>query len=209
MAEAGRVVAGSAKGLRLSAPGPGTRPFSDRMKQILFAILEPDLAGSVVLDLFAGSGGGAIEALSRGAERAVLVEHDGSAARVVGENLKKTGFGSGQAHVVRRDALAYLRDDADGDGPFDIVILDPPYARTDLLTAALEILGNPAAGLLTPAAIVVAAYHWRQPPPEVSGLLASERERRIGESTLRFYEVRLDAGSPPEREHAEPDQEDR
>jgi hypothetical protein len=76
VADAGRVIAGSAKGIRLAAPGPGTRPLSDRVKQTLFAILEPDLDGAAVLDLFAGSGAGGIEALSRGAASATFVEHD-------------------------------------------------------------------------------------------------------------------------------------
>ena len=73
MAEAGRVIAGSAGGIRLLAPGAGTRPLADRVKQAVFATLEPDLPGAAVLDLFAGSGAAAIESLSRGAARAVLV----------------------------------------------------------------------------------------------------------------------------------------
>ena len=74
MPDAGRVIAGTAKGVRLDAPGPGTRPLTDRVKETLFAILEPELEGAVVADLFAGSGAGGIEALSRGAARAVFVE---------------------------------------------------------------------------------------------------------------------------------------
>ena len=74
------MIAGSAKGIRLRAPGPGTRPLSDRVKQTLFAILEPELEGARVLDLFAGSGAGGIEALSRGAASATFVEHDSGAA---------------------------------------------------------------------------------------------------------------------------------
>ena len=78
--DAGRVIAGSAAGRRLSrAPGPGTRPLADRVKQTLFAILEPDLPGAGVLDLFAGSGAAGIEALSRGAAAAVFVERDAAA----------------------------------------------------------------------------------------------------------------------------------
>ena len=89
MADAGRVIAGTARGIRLQAPGPGTRPLADRVKQTLFAILEPDLRGARVLDLFAGSGAAGIEALSRGAASATFVEHDAGAARVIGSN----GFG--------------------------------------------------------------------------------------------------------------------
>ena len=82
MADAGRVIAGTARGIRLEAPGPGTRPLADRVKQTLFAILEPDLPGARVLDLFAGSGAAGIEALSRGAASATFVEHDAGATKV-------------------------------------------------------------------------------------------------------------------------------
>jgi 16S rRNA (guanine(966)-N(2))-methyltransferase RsmD len=102
MADAGRVIAGTARGVRLAAPGEGTRPLTDRVKQTLFAILEPRLEGAVVADLFAGSGAGAIEALSRGAARAVLVEKDRGACRTIAENLRRTRL-EDRARVVRRD----------------------------------------------------------------------------------------------------------
>ncbi len=209
MSDAGRVIAGSARGTRLLAPGDGTRPFGDRVKQTLFAILEPDLAGAVVLDLFAGSGAGGIEALSRGAARAVFVERDRVAARVIGENLAKARLAV-RGFVIRADALAYLADRAEIDGPFDLVLLDPPYAEPKLLEAALLRLGEaretaatrPAAGdvadsprLLTPAAWVVAKHFWRTPPPAAVGLLASARTRRFGETALTFYR-RAAAGDP-------------
>jgi len=107
MADAGRVIAGSAKGVRLAAPGAGTRPFTDRVKQTLFAILEPELEGANVLDLFAGSGAGGIEALSRGAARATFVEHDAGAARVIAENLRRAKL-EARSRVTRRDAIAWL-----------------------------------------------------------------------------------------------------
>src|SRR4051812_2848119 len=90
MADAGRVIAGSARGVRLAAPGEGTRPLTDRVKQTLFGILQPDLEDAVVADLFAGSGAGGIEALSRGAARAILVEKDGRACRTIQENLRRS-----------------------------------------------------------------------------------------------------------------------
>ena len=184
MADAGRVIAGSAKGTRLAAPAAGTRPFTDRVKQTLFAILEPDLEGAVVLDLFAGSGAGGIEALSRGAARATFVEHDAGAARVVAENLRRTAL-DGRSRVVRRDAIAWLAspDGAASDGPFDLVLVDPPYADTGLLTRALELV----APQVRPGGRVVAKHFWRDPPPPVVGLLASDRERRFGETALTFY----------------------
>ena len=101
MADAGRVIAGSARGVRLATPGPGTRPLADRVKQTLFAVLEPALYEAAVLDLFAGSGAAGIEALSRGATRAVFVEKDASAVRTIHENLRRTGLDGPAAEVVR------------------------------------------------------------------------------------------------------------
>lgn len=182
MADAGRVIAGSAKGVRLVAPGPGTRPMGDRVKQTLFAILEPELAGAAVLDLFAGSGAGGIEALSRGAARAVFVERDAGAVRVILDNLRRAGLGPA-ATVVRRDAIAWLADPATDPGPFDLVLVDPPYADTEVMGRALELAGPRVAQ----DGRVVAKHFWREPPPGRIGLLASERGRRFGETALTFY----------------------
>jgi len=199
MADAGRVIAGTAAGRRLLAPGPGTRPLADRVKQTLFAILEPGLPGSTVLDLFAGSGAAGIEALSRGAARAVFVERDAGAIRVIRENLRRAGFGEETALVVQGEAVAWLRARAAGAGPFDTVIVDPPYAGTALLAAALAILGDSAGHLLAASARVVAKHFWRDAPPERIGLLASERSRRFGETALTFYRVEAAAPEGPSK----------
>ncbi|HYX11025.1 MAG TPA: RsmD family RNA methyltransferase, partial [Candidatus Acidoferrum sp.] len=183
MADAGRVIAGSARGVRLAAPGPGTRPLADRVKQTLFAVLEPELPEAAVLDLFAGSGAAGIEALSRGATRAVFVEKDASAVRTIHENLRRTGLNGPAAEVVRVDAIAWLErggfDDSKAVGVFDVVVVDPPYAETELLARALGILGAEASRILAPRARVVAKHFWRERPPARIGLLASERERRF------------------------------
>ena len=188
MNDAGRVIAGSARGKHLRAPGDGTRPLGDRVKQTLFAILEPDLAAARVLDLFAGSGAGGIEALSRGAAHAIFVEHDAAAARVIVENLTGTRLGE-RGRVVRADAISYLRVDAAADAPFDIVLVDPPYAAVGLLSAALERLGSAEPPLLSAEAWVVGKHFWKTPPPASVGLLASVRSRRFGETALTFYRL--------------------
>jgi 16S rRNA (guanine966-N2)-methyltransferase len=183
VADAGRVIAGSAKGVRLAAPGPGTRPLTDRVKQTLFGILEPGLEDARVLDLFAGSGAGAIEALSRGAASAVLVEHDAGAVRVIAENLRRAKV-DGRATVVRRDAIAWLTQAAgEGTRSFDLVLADPPYEDTQALVRALELV----APLVAPAGTVVAKHFWRDAPPARIGMLAAGRERRFGETALTFY----------------------
>jgi 16S rRNA (guanine(966)-N(2))-methyltransferase RsmD len=187
MADAGRVIAGSARGVRLAAPGPGTRPLTDRVKQTLFGILEPELADAAVLDLFAGSGAGGIEALSRGAASAVFVERDPGACRAIEENLRRAKV-EDAGTVVRRDVVAWLadaaRDVAAGTGPsFDLVLVDPPYADTASLVRVLEQVGP----VVRVGGTVVSKHFWRDAPPARIGLLASERERRFGETALTFY----------------------
>jgi 16S rRNA (guanine966-N2)-methyltransferase len=187
--DAGRVIAGTARATRLEAPGEGTRPLGDRVKQTLFAILEPDLPGATFLDLFAGSGAAGIEALSRGAAHANFVERDQAAVAVIKSNLARTHL-AGRATVTRADALAWLRDPARTRDPASTaVLIDPPYDDPAALTAALEAVGP----LLAPNARVVAKHFWRDAPPARIGLLASDRERRFGETALTFYRRTEDA----------------
>jgi 16S rRNA (guanine966-N2)-methyltransferase len=189
VADAGRVIAGSAKGARLAAPREGTRPLTDRVKQTLFAILEPELEGAQVLDLFAGSGAAGIEALSRGAAHATFVERDRGAATAIRANLERTRLAD-RATIERVAVSAFLaRPTLE---PFGLVLLDPPYEDTAALIETLERLGEPDAPL-TDAARVVAKHFWRSAPPATMGLLASERERRFGETALTFYR-RTDGG---------------
>lgn len=190
MADAGRVIGGRARGIRLRAPGPGTRPLADRVKETLFAILEPDLGGAAVLDLFAGSGAAGIEAASRGAGRVVLVERDPGALAAIAANLEATRLAGPSVRVVRSEVLRYLDGPASADGPFTIVVVDPPYADRPALLAVLERLGSarpPGRDVLADGARVVAKHFWRDQPPAMIGLLASERERRFGETALTFY----------------------
>lgn len=191
MPDAGRVVTGSAGGLRLEAPGGGTRPLSDKVKQALFSMAEAereDIWERPALDLFAGSGAAGIEALSRGAPVAVLVERDPRACAVIRRNLERTGLGS-RALVVRRDVAAYLRLTA-APAPFASVVLDPPYARGPDLLHALERLGAVEAGWLEPGAVVVAKHFWKDAPAERIGQLERCRMRRFGETALSMYRAR-------------------
>lgn len=188
MPDAGRVVTGSAGGLRLDAPGPGTRPLSDKVKQALFSMVEAECEQvweRPMLDLFAGSGAAGIEALSRGAPAAVLVERDERAVAVIRRNLQRTRL-TDAATVVRRDALAYLAA-VTAPAPFGCVVLDPPYPQVADLLAALERLAVPGAGWLDEEAVVVAKHFWKDAPPERVGLLGCVRRRRFGETALSVY----------------------
>lgn len=122
-----RVIAGTAKAIRLGRVPPGIRPVSDRAREGLFSSLAEDLPGARVLDLFAGTGALGIEALSRGAERAVLVERNPAGIRAIRDNLRRTALGD-RAEIVRGDALSYVAGATRESGSFDLVLADPPYA---------------------------------------------------------------------------------
>jgi len=169
-----------------------TRPLGDRVKQTLFAILEPDLRRGSFLDVFAGSGAAGIEALSRGAPGATFVERDRRAEAVIRANLDRTHLDGPLVRVVRAEAIAWLADGPSfGNGPFSVVVADPPYDQPGLLLAALDSLGRTAdAGtVLAPDAVVVAKHFWRTDLPARIGLLASDRVRRFGETALTFYRI--------------------
>lgn len=133
-----RVIAGSAKSLPLRAvPGNGTRPTTDRIKETLFNIIAPEIPGSRFLDLFSGSGGIGIEALSRGAGMAVFVENDKAALQVIRHNLQFTRL-KDRAKVLGQEAVKAVIS-MNGEAPFDVIFMDPPYGR-DLERRILEAL---------------------------------------------------------------------
>jgi len=174
-----RIVGGEARGRPLRAvPGRGTRPTADRVRQSLFDLLGQRMDGLRVLDLFAGTGALALEALSRGAAHAVLVESDPRACAVIEQNLATLGYGD-RARLLRAglpDALGRLRGSR-----FDLVFSDPPYA----LRAAQSTLDSLAAnGLLEPGARVVLEMDRREPAPVPPPPLAAGGERRYGDTRL-------------------------
>jgi 16S rRNA (guanine966-N2)-methyltransferase len=177
------VIAGLAKGRRLVVPkGDRTRAATDRVRETLFGILTPVLAGSEVLDLFAGSGALGIEALSRGAAHATFVEKDESAIRSIERNLETTGF-TERATVVRADALAYLS------GPVraDIAFCDPPFAD-------VETHGRALAKLAAPGRLVVARA-LRKHLPAIPPSLRVTRTKEIGEETLLLLQYSEEASA--------------
>jgi len=137
-----RIVAGTAKGVRLAPVPPGVRPVSDAAREGVFSSLGEAVPGSRVLDLYAGTGAMAIEALSRGAEHAVLVERDRAAARTIRDNLGRAKVGD-RAEVVASDALSFVRShDTLGAGT-GLVFADPPYAIEAVeLEVVLAALGS-------------------------------------------------------------------
>ena len=192
---AGRVIAGSARGVRLIGPGEGTRPLGDRVKQTLFAILEPTFRGRPFLDLYAGSGSAGIEALSRGASAAVFVESDRKALRAIQRNLETAGLAGPSAVVSERRVTGWLAKAGGGAGPFAAVVVDPPYDEPNELSRALAGIADAGRGVvLADDGVVVAKHFWKEPP--VAGpLLRSFREERFGETALSFYRWADDAAS--------------
>ena len=129
-----RVIAGTARGIPLKTPaGQDTRPTADRVKEALFSILHFEIPGAVVLDLFGGTGQLGIEALSRGAKRAVFVDHSQLVCKLIRDNLQKTSF-TEKATVQCSDYMAFLRNCKE---KFDVILLDPPYAE-DFLENSLK-----------------------------------------------------------------------
>ena len=133
-----RVISGKARGIALKTPeGLNTRPTSDRVKEAMFSIIQFDLPGARVLDLFGGTGQLGIEALSRGAQHAVFVDQGAAACKLIKENLNKVGFSS-IANVIQGDYSSFLRKSSDS---FDIILLDPPYAEV-FLENSLKIISE-------------------------------------------------------------------
>ncbi len=174
-----RVIAGKAKGIQLKTPdGMLTRPTTDRVKEALFSILQFDLPGTRVLDLFGGTGQLGIEALSRGAKEAVFVDAREEACRLIRENLKRAGF-TGQ--VVRGDYLTYLDQCRE---KFDIIFLDPPYAEVFLenaLNRITEIDILQSGGIITTERPLGKELPWDFPGYDRS------RDYKYGKILLTFY----------------------
>ena len=134
-----RIISGTARGRQLATfPGGKIRPTPDRVREALFSMLNSrfgSFSGRKVLELFAGSGALSLEALSRGAESAILVDSSAEAARIIGENIQRCHF-ENRARLIRQDVFKALHQLASA-APFDLILLDPPY-RQDLIPQAIE-----------------------------------------------------------------------
>lgn len=177
-----RVITGSARGRRLKElEGMETRPTTDRVKEGLFSILQFEIEGRRVLDLFAGTGQLGIEALSRGADSCVFVDRRGDAVALVKENLKTTGLAA-RARVVGSDSIEYLKR-LKGE-KFDLVFLDPPYGE-GLLETALELIAG--FDILSPHGIIAAEAPAEKVLPALGGPYRVYRTYRYGKIGLTIY----------------------
>jgi len=186
-----RIIAGTFGGRRITVPPKGTRPTTDRVREALFSRLDHAniLRGSHVLDLFAGSGGLGLEALSRGAAEVTFVEANSAAARVIQSNITELGVGS-RATLVRERVQQYLQRGGPTT-PADLVFADPPYdispGEMAQMLAALE----PS---LAPGAEVVVEWSTRSPLPDWPHFLLPVARKDYGETVLHYAEFEPSAG---------------
>jgi len=189
-----RIIAGTYRSRILkSLKGLALRPTSDRLRETLFDVLGPAVEGSRFLDVFAGTGAVGIEAISRGAARAVFIENHGPAATLIRRNLESLGVRSG-FQILTEDALRGLTRLAGkrqpGDAGFDFVFIDPPYAAGEQYDRVLQFLGS--ASLLAPGATVIAEHRRTVELPERVGALRRSRILRQGDAALTFYRAETD-----------------
>jgi 16S rRNA (guanine(966)-N(2))-methyltransferase RsmD len=176
-----RIIAGDCKGRRLKAPRwDGLRPTSDRLRETLFNILAARVAEARVLDVFAGTGAVGLESLSRGAASATFIEQDRRAAALIAENAALCGVEN--RCVIIRDRAEHALQGRLSSGPFDLVVLDPPY-DFEPLTAVLE----EAAQHLAPGGVLVLEHAFRRKAPALSSARAT-RTVRSGDSAVTLFE---------------------
>lgn len=199
-----RVISGLAKGRPLKAvPGNTTRPTTDKVKEALFSIIGPYFDGERALDLFAGTGGLGIEALSRGAAHAVFVDTNPRSVEVVRRNLDAAKLAD-RAEVYRNDARKAIKALERKGSPFDLIFLDPPYAVTDCDELLREMAER---GLTAGGAVAVVEHASEVGYPERFGGYSRVRHATYGETALSVYRyepgennVKEEAADAPEGE---------
>lgn len=180
-----RVIAGIAKGRKLKSPRTeATRPILDRVKVALFDLLGDTVVDATFLDLFAGTGSVGIEALSRGAKRAVFVENNPEAIKVIKENLRLTGFLE-NGEIVRRDVLKYI-EGIRGE-KFDVIYVAPPQWK-EMIPPVLKAIDHQ--GILSEQGLVVTQQHPKEATEIHLANLELAMERKYGDTLLSFYTPR-------------------
>ncbi|NLB37326.1 MAG: 16S rRNA (guanine(966)-N(2))-methyltransferase RsmD [Clostridiales bacterium] len=174
-----RVITGSARGRTLQTlSGEDVRPTVDRVKEAVFSIIQFEIEGRRVLDLFGGSGQMGIEALSRGAESCIFTDIDRNAVDVIKANLKTTGL-SDKAQVIQADAISFLKNNQQS---FDIVFLDPPYSA-GLMQKVLPL----AAARTAKGGVIVCESPLKEELPENAGGMSIYRSYKYGKTKITVY----------------------
>ncbi len=179
-----RIIAGEMRSRKLKAPeGMDTRPTADRVKEALFSILGSRLYGARVLDLYGGSGALALEAISRGADSAVICDLSPKACQVIQENIDALGCGSRARLLRMKDTAALAALSKKGDA-FDLIFLDPPYRMSTVPICEAIVAG----GLLKAGGTVI-VEHGRETPPDILPPLRLTDHREYGAAGLGFYQM--------------------
>lgn len=179
-----RVITGTARGMNLlTLPGEDVRPTTDRVKEAMFSIIQFEVEGSQVLDLFAGSGQLGIEALSRGAGYVTFVDSARESINCIKTNLQKTNLKTNSC-VVQTDAFSFLKTSA---GMFDIAFLDPPYSQ-GLLQKALPLV----ASRMNPNGVIMCEHPYGEEMPDKAGDFDLYREYKYGKLALTVYRKKED-----------------
>lgn len=173
-----RVITGTARGRRLKTPeNYDIRPTTDNVKESIFNIIQFDIEGRRVLDLFAGTGQLGIECLSRGAAEAVFVDESSAAVKIVKENLKICGL---SAAVMQCDAISFLR----GCGKFDLIFIDPPY-DSDIYNEVLKTINS--VDILSDGGIIICEARRDRALPELAAPYKKQKEYNYGKVKLCKY----------------------
>ena len=179
-----RIIAGTAKGKTIKCrKGTETRPTMDRVKESLFSILMPYLEDSRVLDLFSGTGNIALEAISRGAKKAVMIEKDKEALRVIIENVNNLGF-ENQCRAYKNEVERAVEILGKKREKFDIIFMDPPYIE-EICTKVIKAVEK--ANLLAEGGIIICEHHKYEDMADKIGEFNQIDERTYGKKTLTFY----------------------
>ena len=179
-----KIIAGKYKGRIIDMPD-GIRPTSDKVREALFEILKSRIEGARFLDLYCGSGAIGIEALSRGAEKAVFIDNSRNCVSVLKRNLDKTGISQSSYDIYSKDCINGIGMLKKSGSSFDIVFLDPPYYM-DL--AKNTLIGLSSCDILTPNAVVIAEIFKKEDLPEELGVFRKTRSYKYGDTLLEFFE---------------------
>jgi len=173
-----RVISGELGGRFFAGPdSTTTHPMAERVRGALFNALG-DIAGMTVLDAFGGSGALAFEALSRGAESAVIIERDKRAQRIIAENIQALGL-NGRAKLIRAGASSW--SDTNPEAQFDLILCDPPYHDMQLSTVSKLIYH------VKPNGLMVLSYPGRESAPTVNGVVVVDKSKSYGDAALAYY----------------------
>jgi len=182
-----RIIAGNARGRKLLSPvGMGTRPTLDRIKEAMFSIIQNKLVGAVVVDMFSGTGSLGLEAVSRGASKCYLIDMGDTTFEMLQKNVDNLKFND-KCECLKGDTYEYMKKFANEKIVFDLIFIDPPYAK-DMIPPAIEIIG--ANSLLSKEGLIVCKIDSSEEIYTGNSIIHLSSSRKYGNTTVLFYEYK-------------------